>query len=214
MTAMQSTLLFAGAAGMVTGSNFLLDTGGAKFLVDCGLQQGMEEDKNWEEFPYNPSEISHLIVTHAHVDHVGRIPRLVKKGFKVFEGTLIFFLTLGGVGIALWFLWNLIIFKDPFYFVFGPFSARYQQLQLESAGNLPTKGNIFLSFQIYLYALFYNSITTTALVGLLAGVYMFLDKKLSFDVRISSLTLISPLIFNILWQKKKSKSCQRKQGRN
>ena len=82
MTAMQSTLLFAGAAGMVTGSNFLLDTGGAKFLVDCGLQQGMEEDKNWEEFPYNPSEISHLIVTHAHVDHVGRIPRLVKKGFK------------------------------------------------------------------------------------------------------------------------------------
>ena len=83
-----STLLFAGAAGMVTGSNFLLEifkpdgTVGARFLVDCGLIQGMEEEKNWEPFAYNPADISHLIVTHAHVDHIGRIPRLVKKGFK------------------------------------------------------------------------------------------------------------------------------------
>ncbi len=73
---------------MVTGSNFLLETFnpdgtvGARFLVDCGLMQGMEEEKNWEEFPYDPSTVSHLIVTHAHVDHIGRIPRLVKKGFK------------------------------------------------------------------------------------------------------------------------------------
>jgi len=67
---------------MVTGSNFLLDTGSGKLLIDCGLMQGMGEEKNWEPFAYNPADISHLIVTHAHVDHIGRIPRLVKKGFK------------------------------------------------------------------------------------------------------------------------------------
>ena len=82
MTAMQSTLYFHGGAGMVTGSNFLLDTGSGKLLIDCGLMQGMGEEKNWEPFAYNPADISHLIVTHAHVDHIGRIPRLVKKGFK------------------------------------------------------------------------------------------------------------------------------------
>ena len=67
---------------MVTGSNFLLDTGSGKLLIDCGLMQGMGEEKNWEPFPYNPADISHLIVTHAHLDHIGRIPRLVRMGFR------------------------------------------------------------------------------------------------------------------------------------
>jgi len=67
---------------MVTGSNFLLDTGSGKLLIDCGLMQGMGEEKNWEPFAYNPAEISHLVVTHAHLDHIGRIPRLVRMGFK------------------------------------------------------------------------------------------------------------------------------------
>jgi metallo-beta-lactamase family protein len=79
---MESTLYFHGAAGMVTGSNFLIDSGSNKLLVDCGLMQGMGEEKNWERFPYNPADISHLIVTHAHLDHIGRIPRLVRMGFK------------------------------------------------------------------------------------------------------------------------------------
>jgi metallo-beta-lactamase family protein len=83
---MQSTLYFYGGAGQVTGSNFLLETGGAKILVDCGLMQGVHEEKNWESFAYDPKEISHLIVTHAHLDHIGRIPKLVKDGFK---GTII-----------------------------------------------------------------------------------------------------------------------------
>ncbi len=78
----ESILYFYGAAGTVTGSNFLLDTGSQKLLIDCGLMQGMGEDKNWESFPYNPADISHLLVTHAHLDHIGRIPRLVKQGFK------------------------------------------------------------------------------------------------------------------------------------
>jgi metallo-beta-lactamase family protein len=62
----------------------MLDTGGAKFLVDCGLRQGQneDEDSNWKEFAYNPAEVSHLVITHAHIDHIGRIPKLVKAGFR------------------------------------------------------------------------------------------------------------------------------------
>lgn len=81
---MKSTIHFYGGAGTVTGSNFLLDTGGATFLVDCGLTQGRHsaEEDNWKVFPYNPADIQFLIVTHAHIDHIGRIPKLVKDGFK------------------------------------------------------------------------------------------------------------------------------------
>lgn len=77
-------LTFASGAGTVTGSNFLLETGGAKFLVDCGLIQGeaFSESENREAFSYDPASIDALIVTHAHLDHIGRIPKLVKDGFS------------------------------------------------------------------------------------------------------------------------------------
>ncbi len=78
---MQSTVYFYGGAGAVTGSNFLLDTGGGKYLVDCGLRQGLDEAANWEPFAYDPAGISHLVITHAHLDHIGKIPKLVKDGF-------------------------------------------------------------------------------------------------------------------------------------
>ncbi len=74
-----------GAAGSVTGSNFLVETStGKKVLVDCGLFQGGRtmEHRNWEEWGYNPKEIKNLILTHAHIDHSGRIPKLVKDGFR------------------------------------------------------------------------------------------------------------------------------------
>lgn len=79
----QSTITFYGGAGTVTGSNFMLDTGGAQFLIDCGMQQGTraDEEKNWVPFAYDPKKVSHLIVTHAHIDHIGRIPWLIKQGF-------------------------------------------------------------------------------------------------------------------------------------
>lgn len=79
-----STIYFYGGAGAVTGSNFLLDVGSAKFLIDCGLSQGehWSSESNWAEFPYDVSSISFLLVTHAHIDHIGRIPLLVKRGFK------------------------------------------------------------------------------------------------------------------------------------
>ena len=77
------TVDFALGARTVTGSNFLIYNDQFKFLVDCGLLQGvrMAEEINHEDFSYNPTEIDVLFVTHAHMDHVGRIPKLVKDGF-------------------------------------------------------------------------------------------------------------------------------------
>ena len=68
---------------MVTGANFLLTTPLGKFLIDCGLFQGgkIVEDKNREPFPYDPADINALFITHAHLDHVGRIPKLIRDGF-------------------------------------------------------------------------------------------------------------------------------------
>src|ERR1035437_8923957 len=77
-------LTFYGGTGTVTGANFLLEaTTELKVLIDCGMMQGskLSENFNREPFPYNPEEIDFLIVTHAHMDHIGRIAKLVKDGF-------------------------------------------------------------------------------------------------------------------------------------
>ena len=83
---MQNTakITFCSGAGSVTGSNFLLEVDGKKILVDCGLIQGIKlaDDINWEPFIYNPKEIDILCVTHAHVDHLGRVPKLIYEGFR------------------------------------------------------------------------------------------------------------------------------------
>lgn len=73
---------FYGGAGGVTGSCFLLNIRNTKILVDCGLFQGLESSKNQNSFPFDPKEISYLILTHAHIDHCGRLPLLVKEGFR------------------------------------------------------------------------------------------------------------------------------------
>lgn len=81
---MKTSLTCWSGVGEVTGANFLLTSGDAHILIDCGLIQGQEfsETKNAEPFPYNPSEIAVLVVTHAHLDHIGRIPKLVRDGFR------------------------------------------------------------------------------------------------------------------------------------
>lgn len=77
-------ITFLGAAKTVTGSNFLVEAAGKKFLVDCGMYQGKaaQEIENSEEFLYDPKEIDFMLLTHAHIDHSGRIPKLYNEGFR------------------------------------------------------------------------------------------------------------------------------------
>ncbi len=77
-------LTFLGAARTVTGSRFLLEAGGARVLVDCGLFQGLKELRlrNWEPLPVPPDGIDAVVLTHAHIDHCGYLPRLVAGGFR------------------------------------------------------------------------------------------------------------------------------------
>ncbi len=72
---------FYGAARSVTGSCHYLEISGKKILVDCGLQQGMDAN-NDEPFPFAPNEIDYVFLTHAHIDHSGRLPLLSKFGFE------------------------------------------------------------------------------------------------------------------------------------
>ena len=77
-------LYFHGGAEMVTGSNFLLEVGDEKILIDCGFRQGSRamERTNADSFPYNPSQIKAVLITHAHLDHTGRLGKLWHDGFK------------------------------------------------------------------------------------------------------------------------------------
>jgi metallo-beta-lactamase family protein len=75
---------FLGAAGTVTGSKFLLEIDGKKILIDCGLFQGLKylRELNWTDFPIPASGVDCVLLTHAHLDHIGYLPRLVKQGFN------------------------------------------------------------------------------------------------------------------------------------
>lgn len=77
-------LTFLGAAGTVTGSKYLVQVGEKKLLVDCGLFQGKKQLRlrNWEELPFHPRELSAVVLTHAHIDHTGYLPRLVQQGYS------------------------------------------------------------------------------------------------------------------------------------
>lgn len=78
------TVTFLGAAGTVTGSRFLVEHGRTRVLVDCGLFQGLKELRlrNWERFPVDPASLQAVVLTHAHVDHCGYLPALVRDGFR------------------------------------------------------------------------------------------------------------------------------------
>ncbi|MEZ5378711.1 MAG: MBL fold metallo-hydrolase [Acidimicrobiales bacterium] len=77
-------LTFLGGAGTVTGSRFLIETPVSTVLVDCGLFQGLKDLRlrNWQPFPYDPKAIDAVVITHAHIDHIGYLPKLVQLGFR------------------------------------------------------------------------------------------------------------------------------------
>lgn len=80
----KATIGFYGGVDAVTGSNFLFEAGGKRILIDCGLFQGerFADERNREAFAFDPKSIDVLLVTHAHIDHIGRIPKLVREGFR------------------------------------------------------------------------------------------------------------------------------------
>ncbi|WP_026954763.1 MBL fold metallo-hydrolase RNA specificity domain-containing protein [Algoriphagus vanfongensis] len=81
---MDVTVKFLGGAGSVTGSKYLIDLGEFEFLVDCGLFQGPRDlrERNWDKFPMPLQDMEAIIITHAHLDHIGYLPRLVRQGFS------------------------------------------------------------------------------------------------------------------------------------
>jgi metallo-beta-lactamase family protein len=78
-----ATILFLGATGTVTGSKYLLEAAGERLMIDCGLFQGERElrERNWNPLPIPPSSVHWLVLTHAHLDHTGYIPKFIKDGF-------------------------------------------------------------------------------------------------------------------------------------
>jgi len=79
-----ATLQFLGATGTVTGSKYVVEAAGERLMIDCGLFQGAKElrERNWQPLPVPPSSINWLVLTHAHLDHIGYIPRFIKDGFR------------------------------------------------------------------------------------------------------------------------------------
>lgn len=79
-----ASIEFWGGVGTVTGSKYLVESGKSRVLVDCGLFQGLKElrERNWQEPPFDPRSLNAVLITHAHIDHTGYLPRLVKQGFS------------------------------------------------------------------------------------------------------------------------------------
>ena len=123
---------------------------------------------------------------------------LRKYGYKTTEGLVVLFTTLGSFGILLWLFWNLIIFRDPLYFIFGPYAAATQQQQLAEAGVLATKHNLLFSLQSYIYAVIYNAGMIQTMLAVIGMVLFWFDKRVSSGLRIAATVLLAPFFFNVL----------------
>lgn len=119
-------------------------------------------------------------------------------GYKTTEGLVVLFSTLGGFGILLWLFWNLIIFHDPLYFIFGPYAAATQQQHLAEAGVLATKHNFPFSLQTYVYAVIYNAGMFQTVLACIGMVLFWFDKRISSSLRIAATALLAPFFFNVL----------------
>jgi len=118
-------------------------------------------------------------------------------GRKKTEGIIFLFISIGGFGIALWFLWNLTIFNDALYFITGPYSAYAQQKVLRNVGQLPTESNLYLSPSYYVWAVIENNgliIALLSFIGFIAAPFIIKSKQ----QLVVLLTVISPFLFNVL----------------
>ena len=79
-----ASISFWGGVGTVTGSKYLVESGNGRVLIDCGLFQGLKElrERNWQDPPFDPRSLNAVLITHAHIDHTGYLPRLVRQGFN------------------------------------------------------------------------------------------------------------------------------------
>ncbi|MBU1087971.1 MAG: glycosyltransferase family 39 protein [Candidatus Omnitrophica bacterium] len=121
----------------------------------------------------------------------------VALGWKKAEGIILLFMSIGGFGILLWLLWNLTIFGDALYFIHGPYSAYVQQKALRSVGQLPTEGNLFLSFSYYIWSIIENNgfiIALLSLFGLIVAPFLLKSKQ----QLVVLLAVLSPFVFNVL----------------
>ncbi|KKU64381.1 MAG: Glycosyl transferase family 2 [Candidatus Amesbacteria bacterium GW2011_GWA1_47_16] len=121
-----------------------------------------------------------------------------KGGWQVAEGMTLMFSSLGFLGIALWLLWNQLIFNNFLYFAISPYSAYAQQQALLSQGNLATKGQLLVSFLSYLSSLVFSHTMVVFLLGIAGAAVLWLDKKNSLHTRIAALCLLAPFVFNII----------------
>jgi len=119
-----------------------------------------------------------------------------RGGFKKAEGNLLLFGMIAFYGVALWLLWNYLIFNDPLYFATGPFSARTQQLVFETEGRLFSKGNLLYSLGIYIYAVIKNTGVAMFVLSAIGAVVYFLKNKLSHQALAVTL-LFSAFLFNV-----------------
>lgn len=119
------------------------------------------------------------------------------RGRKEAESSVILFMFMGGIGIALWVFWNLIIFGDPLYFITGPYSAYAQQRVLSSVGQLPTEGNLFNAGYYFMWAVISNNGLTLFITSIISALIVpfILQHKKTLIVYIAA---FSPILFNVI----------------
>ena len=119
------------------------------------------------------------------------------KFITTLEGRLILFGVLGGLGIVAWVIWNLLIFNDPLYFAYGPYSAHAQQAKIEAAGSLISKHDVLLSLKIYWLAMVDN-IGFVPMILASIGLAFYAYSKRVKDHAIAAYTLLSPFAFHVI----------------
>lgn len=123
---------------------------------------------------------------------------VVSRDRKMLGGKLFLFVVLGSFGIILWIIWNALIFHDPLYFLFGPFSAYQQQRSMEASGLLSTKYDLFFSARVFLEAVRLNVGTLNLAIASIGLVVLVASRKISSSLKYAAFLLIVPFVFNVI----------------